>query len=72
MTDLQMLIDRYKKNVAQFEAQIEEIKRKLTIATEASRLLEEEGLGAALTGMTEHSSCCNLSGMDEPLMRSRG
>ena len=72
MTDLQMLIDRYKKNVAQLESQIEEIRRKLGIATEASRLLEEEGFGAAPAGTSEYTSCCNLSSMDESFMRSRG
>ena len=72
MTDLQMLIERYKKNVAQLEAQIVEIRRKMDIVTETSRLLEEEGLGVALSGTSEYSSCCDLSGIEEPFIQNRG
>ena len=44
MNNLQFLIDKYTEKVAELETQILDIKRKLNIVTEASRLLEEEGL----------------------------
>jgi len=42
--DLQRLIEKYKKEITQLEAQVEEVKHKHNILLEASRLLEEEGL----------------------------
>jgi tetratricopeptide (TPR) repeat protein len=42
--DLQRLIEKYRKGIIQLEAQVEEVKHKLDIVVEASRLLEEEGL----------------------------
>ena len=44
ITDLQRLIEKYKKETAQLEADVEEVKRKHDILLEASRLLEEEAL----------------------------
>jgi hypothetical protein len=44
MINLQFLIDRYKKRLEELETQVSDVKRKLNIAIEASRLLEEEGL----------------------------
>ena len=42
MTDLQQLIEKYEKRMAELEAQIEELRHKHDILVEASRLLEEE------------------------------
>ncbi|HME42679.1 MAG TPA: tetratricopeptide repeat protein [Syntrophorhabdales bacterium] len=42
--DLQRLIEKYRKEITQLEAQIEEVKHKHAILVEASRLLEEEAL----------------------------
>ena len=42
--DLQRLIEKYRKEITQLEAQVEEVKHKHDILLEASRLLEEEGL----------------------------
>ena len=42
MTDLQRLIEKYRKEITQLEAQAEEMKHKHDILVEASRLLEEE------------------------------
>ncbi len=48
MTDLQRLIEKYEKRMAELEAQIEEVKRKHDILVEASRLLKENrGTNAA-------------------------
>ena len=44
MTDLQRLIEKYEKRMAELEAQVEEVKHKHDILLEASRLLEEEVL----------------------------
>ena len=44
MTSLQSLIDRYTDKLAQLEMQVSDVKHKLNIVMEASRLLEEEGL----------------------------
>jgi len=44
MTNLQSLIDRYMNNLAELETQVSDVKHKLNIVMEASRLLEEEGL----------------------------
>ena len=44
MTDLQRLIEKYRKELTQLEAQIEEVKHKHGILVEASRLLGEEAL----------------------------
>ncbi|MGD0238480.1 MAG: hypothetical protein ABSC55_28580 [Syntrophorhabdales bacterium] len=44
ITDLQQLIERYRKEITQLEAQVEKVKHKHDILVEASRLLEEEGL----------------------------
>ena len=42
--DLQRLIEKYRKEIIQLEAQVEEAKRKYHILLETSRLLEEEAL----------------------------
>ena len=42
--DLQRLIEKYRKEITQLEAQVEEVKRRHDILVEASRLLEEEVL----------------------------
>ena len=44
MTSLQSLIERYTDKLAQLEIQASDVKHKLNIVMEASRLLEEEGL----------------------------
>jgi hypothetical protein len=44
----------------------------MDIVTEASLLLEEEGLASNAAGVQEYSSCCNLSGTEEPFMQGRG
>jgi hypothetical protein len=44
MTGLSLLMEKYETRLKEFEAQMAEIKRKLEIVTEASRLLKEEGL----------------------------
>ena len=44
MTDLQQLIEKYKKEITQLEAQIVEMKRRQGILIEASILLQEEAL----------------------------
>jgi hypothetical protein len=44
MPDLQRLIEKYKKEIAQLEAHVEEVKRKHDILAEASRLLQEAAL----------------------------
>ena len=44
MTDLQRLMERYRKEIREIEARVEEVKHKQDILLEASRLLEEEGL----------------------------
>ncbi|HVN23170.1 MAG TPA: hypothetical protein VMT71_04325 [Syntrophorhabdales bacterium] len=72
MTDLHLLIERYKKNITQLEAQIADLRRKLDVVTEASRLLEEEGLLAPAADTSDYASCCNLSGPEEPFIRNRG
>jgi hypothetical protein len=41
MPDLQRLIEKYKKEITQLEAQVKDVKRKHDILAEASRLLEE-------------------------------
>ena len=40
--DLQRLIEKYRKEITQLEAEVEEVKHKHDILMEASRLLEEE------------------------------
>ncbi len=72
MTDLHLLIERYKKSIAQLEAQVADTRRKLETLTEAARLLEEEGLGAAPADKQEYASCCDLSGKEEPFIRGMG
>jgi hypothetical protein len=72
MTDLQVLMGKYEKTITQLEAQIVEVRRKMDIVTEASLLLEEEGLASNAAGVQEYSSCCNLSGTEEPFMQGRG
>ncbi len=42
MTDLQQLIEKYQRRMAELEAQIAALKHKNDILMEASRLLEEE------------------------------
>jgi uncharacterized protein YjbI with pentapeptide repeats len=42
MTDLQQLIEKYQRRMADLEAQIAALRRKHDILVEASRLLEEE------------------------------
>ena len=42
MTDLQRLIEKYEKRMAELEAQIEALRGKHDILVEAARLLEEE------------------------------
>ena len=42
MTDLQQLIEKYEKKMAELEAQIAALKHKHDILVEAARLLEEE------------------------------
>ena len=44
MNDLQRLIEKYEKRIAELEAQIGALIRKRDILVEAARLLEEEGL----------------------------
>jgi hypothetical protein len=44
MTGLNLLIEKYTTRLKELEAQMEEVKRKLEVVTEASRLLKEEGL----------------------------
>jgi hypothetical protein len=68
MTELQVLMGKYEKTITQLEAQIVEIRRKMDIVTEVSLLLEEEGLASNAASMHEYSSCCNLSGPEEPFM----
>jgi hypothetical protein len=72
MTDLQILTEKYKKTVTQLEGQIAEIRRKMDIVAEASRLLEEEGLVSDVAGAQDYATCCNLSGMEEPFLQDRG
>jgi hypothetical protein len=72
MTDLQVLMGKYEKTITQLEAQIVEVRRKMDIVTEASLLLEEEGLASNAASVQEYSSCCNLSGTEEPFMQNRG
>jgi len=61
MTDFQVLIERYNKNLTQLEAQIAELKRRLDFLAEASLWLEEEGLTADVNKGHECSPCCELS-----------
>ena len=42
ITDLQQLIERYRKEITQLETQVEKVKHKHDILVKASRLLEEE------------------------------
>jgi len=42
MTDLERLIEKYKKEIAYLEAQIEEVSHKRDILVEATRLLQED------------------------------
>jgi hypothetical protein len=44
MSGLQLLTEKYVTRLKELEAQLADVKHKLDIATEASRLLEEEGL----------------------------
>jgi len=44
MDDLQRLIQKFKKEIAQLEAQVEVVRHKHNVLIEASRLLEEEVL----------------------------
>jgi hypothetical protein len=44
MTDLHLLIEKYKKTIAQIEGQIVEVKHKHDVLVEASHLLEEEAM----------------------------
>jgi len=44
MTDLQSLIEKYRRELTQLEAQIVEVKHKHDVLVEASLLLEEEAL----------------------------
>ncbi len=44
MTDLQRLMEKYRKEITQLEAEVEEVKHKHGILVEAARLFEEEGL----------------------------
>jgi len=44
MTDLQRLIEKYRKEIAQLEAQLQGVKHKHGILVEDARLVEEEGL----------------------------
>lgn len=66
MTDLQVLMGKYEKTITQLEAQIAEIRRKMDIVTEASLLLEEEGLASKAASVPEYSLGSNLSGTEEP------
>jgi hypothetical protein len=72
MTDLQVLMGKYETTIAQLEAQIVEVRRKMDIVTEASLLLEEEGLASNAASMNDYASCCNLSGTEEPFLQRRG
>ncbi|HME46063.1 MAG TPA: pentapeptide repeat-containing protein [Syntrophorhabdales bacterium] len=49
MTDLQRLIEKYEKKMAELEAQVEVLRHKHDILLEASRLLEEEVLTPGTT-----------------------
>jgi len=42
VTDLQLLIEKYRKMITEIEAQIVEVKRKRDVIVEAALLLEEE------------------------------
>jgi hypothetical protein len=44
MTDLQRLIEKYREEITQLEAQVEEVKRRQDTLTEAARLVKEEGM----------------------------
>jgi hypothetical protein len=44
MSGLNLLIEKYENRLKELETQMEEVKRKLEVVTEASRLLKEEGL----------------------------
>ncbi len=44
MTDLQRLMEKYRKEITQLEAEVEEVKHKHGILVEAARLFEQEGL----------------------------
>jgi hypothetical protein len=44
MSGLQLLTEKYVNRLKELEAQVEDVKHKLEIVMEASRLLEEEGL----------------------------
>jgi hypothetical protein len=44
MLGLNLLIEKYENRLKELETQVEEVKRKLEVVTEASRLLKEEGL----------------------------
>jgi hypothetical protein len=44
MTGLNLLIEKYETRISELETQMTEVKRKLETVTEASRLLQEEGL----------------------------
>ena len=44
MSGLQSLIERYVGQLKELEARMTDVKRKLEIITEASRLLEQDGL----------------------------
>jgi hypothetical protein len=72
MTDLHVLTEKYTKTITQLEAQIAEVRRKMDIVTEALLLLEEEGLAEGAASAHDYSSCCNLSGIEEPFSQNRG
>ena len=44
MVSLQLLTEKYVNQLKELEASVAEVKRKLEVVMEASRLLEEEGL----------------------------
>ena len=58
MDDLQRLIQKYEKEIAQLQAHVGEIKHKLDIMVEASRLLEEEVLVPHRTLYEKISDAC--------------
>jgi hypothetical protein len=71
MTDLELLTEKYRKKITELEAEITELRRKMDIVVEVSLLLEEEGLISNVAS-SEYSSCCDLSGTEEPFMPSKG
>lgn len=64
MTDLQRLIEKYRKEIAQLEARAQEVKHKHDILVEAPRLLEEEGLTPhGMSGLDWFALCTGLIGL---------